>query len=358
MSRKRLFIAFVGVAGIAAISLTFLLAKEGEAPGVIQAPSKPIQPGQTLPVGEPPKEVSLESDLSGSIDELIEHSSAIIRPVDWKPAKYEGPTLFSDEDLQKVTSLIAGYRNNFQKIDTLSFLEKTEIFAPSETEWSRKYMAQRKNEGMPETSSLTVQATRFPLYFKMEGTSTEGGHADFTITPAGQLNNGTFGRGESWQANLFDGEDLAFYEYTIWECGTKVHEHQEMNLEVPVVGELAKEYGVEGEPFTVIESDLGLTDWWEGMPDDASVPCRETVWFNERTGMPQFVIRERTDDVPEGTNRYTRVKAVKYGEAEGVFYPKEIVNIVKGYQKGFRTVYSNPLEVPMLKTYLSQGCDY
>jgi hypothetical protein len=285
-------------------------------------------PSESLPPSEKAHDTA-----GGTLAELDEISADIltsIRPITWKKPTYSGSTHLSDEDQREIIRLVKDYEDNFQKVTDLAFHEETTTLPVGNSSWTQRNVIDETGQFARESVSLDVKATREPLFFNMKG-QRHGRSVDLTVSPFGQM--GTRTRGESWRVSYMDGFMPKLGEPFLLENGTAVHRNIKCDMEVPELGNLAEKYNLSDVVFTVVETSV--TDWWDSLGDShPDVSAKDTVWYDNRTGMPQIVIREITDEKKRGEleHPYTQVQIIEYAEVEGVFYPKLVEWIGKGYQ--------------------------
>lgn len=318
---------------LAAVSLCVFWKDKETTTRVPKRQARPFEGSDSPSPSKDSSEPIVDHTASLELDELIKKTTSEIRPITWKRPVYSGKSSLTEEEQMEITQLANAYDENFQKIKEIAFHERDSIYPIGNSLWTQENVGNEGGMFSGETS-YDITFKRSPTYFHMEGTNQRGGHIDLTVNPIGET--GTPTQGESYRAYYMDGDEGLLDKGFLLECGTAIHHNVKMDITLPEIGNLRDKFDLENATYTVVET--GVTDNWESRLEKKkhpNIPAKDTIWYNNRTGMPEFLIREISDETLSKempSYPYSQVKVIEYEEVNNVYYAKSINWIGKGYQ--------------------------
>ncbi|MHC4477350.1 MAG: hypothetical protein ACYTEL_17015 [Planctomycetota bacterium] len=269
----------------------------------VMSPSAPTQPADACDGSRTTEYVWPLEDLANEvIDEM--------RPLDWQRQRFDGRAEhFSKEDLRKARRIVSRYFDNFSKIRSIKFDQSKTCEFLVDNELTRSAISRKHTDAHNYT--FRVEATRSPVYLRIQGSLAGGELVAEIVTPAGKFTSGHITYAESFLPAYLDGEKWV-NEYSLLKYGDRVKENVSMDYDLPRLAE------------TIGSKDLGNTkyDVVEDKKDDVGLV--NTYWFNRNSGMLDFLITRRTKPDTDASPIYS-VTMIDYYEANGLYYFKGYV---------------------------------
>jgi len=230
------------------------------------------------------------------------------RPILWQEALYDGKAEhLSDADRHEAEAIVARYFANFARIQSIQFRHTGKITALSHRWGTGSYV--RKQRKCAD-NDFEVDARRAPLYLRMSG-QMGGGPFDEIVEADGVISSGKIDYAESFVPAFLDGVG-AVSKAGIKEV-TRVRRGLLLNERIAWL-----------EPWLSARSPRTRYDVLEYQKKNHGRNYNHTQWFNQKTGMLDFII---VRDLDHEDDPYARVAAFAYQHAGGIAYCRDIVTI-------------------------------
>jgi len=241
------------------------------------APRQAIESDGKRSSGKSTQDVDPMAALAAKLDPVVGDTAKLLHPLEWTRAEFDGkPKYFSPEDLARAKAIVKRYRDNFQSIESLEFDFKVTETVLKDTKRAREWARVRG-------ADLHFKLKRQPMSLKMTGTRS-GQKVTSIVTPVGRTGDGS--KDESFLPFFLDG-DFAFTDYVLLTYGNRVREGVHLAEAPKALREQMSKMGLADELYNVIEKP----------GEKRGVRTVNSHWFNDRTGMLDFlVLRPEPDD--------------------------------------------------------------